>query len=413
MSSAAAWRSPYFQALRGAAADASTASELTPWLTISPDNIVTVRAPGPESGTGNTTQAAIYVAEELQCDWTKVRVEPISFNRNVREGNLYLGATGTWSTFAGAGASGEVMKTLMQAGASARERLRAAAAAQWKVPVKEIEARAGVLTHARSKRQASYGELAARAATIKLPREPEPKPREQWTLLTKQTLPMVHARSVVNGSSVYGMDVRVPGMLYAALLQCPVHGGRLKSYDFDAIKNMPGVRGVAVVDPDEPRRNLKKPAHWANTNAQAGIAVVAEHYWQARKALEKLPVTWDFGAGAQVKSTQQIYDGLYARLQTPGDDLLSDVGDAPRLLDCTRRQAPRRHLPHPVLRSRHDGAAQRHGVRHREPRRPLASGGHGAAGAGHRHRRDRRAAGEHPPSPAAGRRQLRPAGELR
>ena len=270
----------------GDAAPATPGSaELTPWLTISPDDIITVRAPGPEAGTGNTTQTAMYVAEELACDWAKVRVEPISFNRNVREKDLYLGATGIWSTFAGAGASGELMATLMQAGASARERLRASAAAQWKVPAKEIEARAGVMTHARSKREARYGELAARAATIKLPKEPATKPREQWTLLTKQTLPMVHARSVVNGSSVYGIDVRVPGMLYAALLQCPVHGGRLKSYDFDKIKNMPGVRGVAVVDPDEPRRNYKKPAHWANTSAQAGIAVVAEHYWQARKAL--------------------------------------------------------------------------------------------------------------------------------
>jgi isoquinoline 1-oxidoreductase beta subunit len=271
-----------------------------------------------------------------------VRVEPISFNRNVREGDLYLGATGIWSTFAGAGASGELMKTLLQAGASARERLRAAAAAHWKVPVKEVEADAGVLTHARSKRQASYGDLAARAATIKLPREPDPKPREQWTLLTKQTLPMVHARSVINGSSVYGIDVRVPKMLYAALLQCPVHGGRLKSYDFDTIKNMPGVRGVAVVDPDEPRRNLKKPASWANTNAQAGIAVVAEHYWQARKALEKLPVTWDFGAGAKVKATQQIYDSPVRATANSGEDLLSDVGDAPRLLDAP---GPRHSMP--------------------------------------------------------------------
>ena len=317
-----------------AALEASTLPELTPWLTIAPDNTVTVRAPGPEAGNGNTTQTAIYVAEELACDWDQMRVEPISFNRNVREGDLYLGATGIWSTFAGAGASGELMKTLMQAGASARERLRAAAAAQWKVPLKEIEARSGVMSHARSKRQASYGELAARAATIRLLKEPTPKPREQWTLLTKRTLPMLHARTVVNGSSVYGIDVRVPGMLYAALLQCPVHGGRLKSYDFDAIKNLPGVRGVAVVDPDEPRRNLKKPAYWANTNAQAGIAVVAEHYWQARKALEKLPVTWDFGAGAQVKSTQQLYDSLYTRLAKPGDDLVSDVGDAPKLLDA-------------------------------------------------------------------------------
>ena len=316
------------------AAPAIAAAELTPWIVIGADNIVTVRVPGPESGTGKSTQAAMFVAEELECDWNKVRVEPISFNRNTREGNLYLGATGIWSTFAGAGASGDVMKALMQAGASARERLRAAAAAQWKVPVADIEAQSGVLSHARTKRQATYGELASRAATIKLPTEPAPKARERWTLLTKQTLPMVHARSVVDGSSVFGIDVRVPGMLYAALLQCPVHGGRLVSYDFGKIKGMPGVRGVAVVDPAEPRRELKKPAHWANTKAQSGIAVIAEHYWQARKALEVLPVTWDFGAGAQWKTTQQIYDALYARLKEPAEDLLSDVGDAPRHTDA-------------------------------------------------------------------------------
>src|SRR5688572_19964082 len=216
---------PRAQAATEPVADA----ELTPWIVIGADNIVTVRVPGPESGTGKSTQAAMFVAEELECDWNKVRVEPISFNRNTREGNLYLGATGIWSTFAGAGASGDVMKALMQAGASARERLRAAAAAQWKVPVADIEAQSGVLSHARTKRQATYGELASRAATIKLPTEPAPKARERWTLLTKQTLPMVHARSVVDGSSVFGIDVRVPGMLYAALLQCPVHGGRLRS----------------------------------------------------------------------------------------------------------------------------------------------------------------------------------------
>ena len=103
-------------------------SELTPWIVIGADDIVTVRVPGPEAGTGSSTQAAMYVTEELGCDWNDVRVEPISFNRNTREGNLYLGATGIWSTFAGAGASGDLMKTLTQAGASARERLRAAGA---------------------------------------------------------------------------------------------------------------------------------------------------------------------------------------------------------------------------------------------------------------------------------------------
>jgi isoquinoline 1-oxidoreductase beta subunit len=111
-----------------------------------------------------------------------------------------------------------------------------------------------------------------------------------------------------------------------------VHGGRLQGYDFEKIRGMPGVRGVAVVDPDEPRRVLEKPAHWANTNAQSGIAVIAEHYWQARHALEALPVTWDLGSGTQWKTTQQIYDALHARLKEPAGDLLSDVGDAPASL---------------------------------------------------------------------------------
>ena len=128
---------------------------------------------------------------------------------------------------------------------------------------------------------------------------------------------------------------------------------------------MPGVRGVAVVDPDEPRRELKKPAHWANTKAQSGIAVIAEHYWQARKALEALPVTWDFGPGAQWKTTQQIYDALYARLKEPAEDLLSDVGDAPRSSDAADANSRRSHLPHAVLRSRHHGAAQWHRAGHR------------------------------------------------
>ncbi len=313
--------------------DESRSHELGPWILIGADHTVTVRVPGPEAGTGNTTQAALFVAEELPCDWSRIRVEPLSFNRNTREGDLYLASTGIWSTFAGAGTSDDTRKALMQAGASARERLRAAAASRWKVRVDEIELGDGRLTHARSNRSAGIGEFAALAAAVKLPREPAIKPTERWTLLGKQSRPLVHARDVVNGSSRYGIDVRVPGMLHAALLQSPVHGGRLEGHDFEKIRHMPGVRGVVVVDPDEPRRSLAKPADWANTDAQSGIAVIADHYWQARKALEALPVTWKPGAGEKWQTTQQIYDALYARLAEPAEDLLSDVGDAPRFIE--------------------------------------------------------------------------------
>jgi isoquinoline 1-oxidoreductase beta subunit len=222
---------------------------------------------------------------------------------------------------------------MLQVGASARERLRAAAASRWNVPVNEIEARAGLLIHTPTSRQARFGEMAAAAATIQLAKEPAPKPQSEWTLLRKLNPPRLHVKSVVDGSSVYGIDVCLPGMLYAALVQCPVHGGKLKRFDFEAIRHMPGVRGVAVVDPSEPRIELEKPAFWAHTTAQSGIAVVAEHYWQARKALEALPLEWDLGSGVEWKDTEQIYESVYARLDRPADEVVKETGDAPKLIE--------------------------------------------------------------------------------
>jgi isoquinoline 1-oxidoreductase beta subunit len=308
-------------------------SELTPWVVIGADDTVTVRVPCPEAGTGGMTQIPMLIAEELQCDWAKIRAEPVSFSRNAREGDLYVKQSGTWSTFAGGGHDPEVIATMLQAGASARERLRAAAAARWEVPLSEIEVRNSMLLHARTSRKARFGEMAAEAAGIRLAEEPAPKPPGQWTLLRKRHPPRLHIRSVVDGSSVYGMDIRVPGMLYAALVQCPVHGGKLRSFNFEAIRNMPGIRGVAVVDPSEPRIELQKPAFWANTAAQSGIAVVADHYWQARKALNSLTIEWDFGAGVEWKNTEQIYDAVRARLARPAQKVIKDVGNASKLIE--------------------------------------------------------------------------------
>ena len=308
-----------------------TRSELTPWIVIAADNTVTIRVPGPEAGTGGTTQICMLVAEELQCDWAQVRAEPISYRRNTREGNLYIGQTGIWSTFAGGGHEPEIITTMLQVGASARERLRMAAASRWNVAVDEIEARAGLLTHANTSRQASFGEMAAAAAVIQLAQEPTPKPPAEWTVLRKQNPPRLHVRSVIDGSSVYGIDVCLPGMLYAALVQCPVHGGKLTRFDFEAIRHMPGVMGVAVVDPSEPRIELEKPAFWAHTSAQSGIAVIAKHYWQARKAVDALPLEWAPGAGVEWKNTEQIYEAAYARLDRPADEVVKQAGHASKL----------------------------------------------------------------------------------
>jgi len=306
--------------------------ELNPWIAIARDDSVLVRTTSPESGNGVMTQIVMTVTEELHCEWSKVRVECFSPTRAAREKFAYPKQDAVTDTFAGRSTTRERMQLLLQLGASARERLRAAAAQTWNVPVSEIEAKSGTLLHKPTQRTLRFGEVAGRAAAIQLKTEPAIKPQSAWTLLGKTSLPKLNNALVVNGSAVYGIDVRLPGMLYAALMQSPAHGGKLKRYDFDAIKNMPGVRGVAVVNPDEPRKPLKKPLNGSEDRAQSAIAVVAEHYWQARQALEKLPVEWDDGPGAQWKTTEQVNEHVLARLQRTGDKVAKNAGDALQVL---------------------------------------------------------------------------------
>ncbi|MDB5423995.1 MAG: Isoquinoline 1-oxidoreductase beta subunit, partial [Phenylobacterium sp.] len=235
--------------------------------------------------------------------------------------------------FAGRSTSAGRLKPLLQAGASARERLKLAAAQTWKVPVSEVEAKESVLTHRRTGRKLRYGQVAALAATVVLDKEPTPKPRSQWTLLGKATPGKINNAAIVKGAAQYGMDVRLPNMLYAALLQSPVQGGRLKSYDFEAIRKMPGLHSVVVVDPAEPRAKLPfaAPLPISSSVAQSAVAVVADHYWQARKALEALPVVWDDGDGARWKTTEQMQDAALAACDAPGK-VATKVGDAPAAL---------------------------------------------------------------------------------
>jgi len=306
--------------------------EVGPWLTIAADDSVLVRVPIPESGNGAMTQAAMFVAEELQCDWSKTRAECISLNRDVRENDLYAGVEGTVSTFAGRSMKPATMGLLLQIGASARERLKSAAAQRWGVPTTEIEARSGVLTHKPTKQSLRFGEVAATAATITLGEEPSVKAQEDWHLLGKRAPGKLSDPLVANGSALYGIDVQLPGMLYGALMQSPVHGGKLKRYDFEAIRNMPGVVGIAVIDPSEPRKPLKTPITGPESLPQSAIAVVAEHYWQARKALEALPLEWDDGPGAQWKTTEQVNQGVLAQLEREGDKIERNEGDALQVL---------------------------------------------------------------------------------
>lgn len=320
---------------------APSAPEFTPWLSIAPDDTITVRVATPEIGNGVMTQAAMTIAEELGCDWTKVRCEFAPPARNLAEGGVYAKAGGGLAYFSGRSTSEERLKLGLQVGASARERLKMAAAQQWGVPVTEVEAAASVLTHKPSGRTLTFGQVAARAARIKLAAEPTPKPPEEWTLLGKQSVGKINNAAIVNGTAVFGIDVRLPGMLYGALKQAPVHGGKLKSYDASKVEKMPGVVAVVAIDPDTPLPELKIPFGMANSAAQHGIAVVAEHYWQAVKALEALPVEWDSGPGGQWKTTSQIYDAARAALDKPGTKVDKQAGDIsvldsqPKIVEAT------------------------------------------------------------------------------
>jgi len=308
--------------------DAIDASELSPWIEIARDDTVTMRVPTPEVGNGAMTQVAMNVAEELACDWSRVRVEFCSIQRDYLDKGVYN--SGFLPFFSGHGTDKVRMARALQIGASARERLKVAAASHWRVSVAEIEARNSVLTHVPSGRRLRYGEVAAAAAKVTLPAEPVLKPQSEWSFLGKASPGKLHAPQVVNGSAIFGIDVQVAGMVHAALMQSPVHGGKLKSHRPEAVLAMPGVRAVVIVDPAKTKGSpVPQKSTWGfgDNQAQSGVAVIADHYWQAKRALDALPVEWDIGSGTEWKTTEQMYAGARALLDTSGGTVLRNSGD--------------------------------------------------------------------------------------
>lgn len=290
-----------------AAESTKASSELSPWLSILPDDTVIVTVPTPEIGNGASTQQAMNIAEELECAWEKVRVEFASFSREYKQPGSY--AVGLQPFFGGHSTDHERMPFTLQLGASARERLKHAAAKRWNVSVDEIEARNSVLTHTPSARTLRFGEVAADAASVELAVEPATKTQSEWRLLGKKQPHKVQLPDIVRGRAVFGVDVTLPGMVYAALLQAPVHGGLLKSHDADAVLTMPGVRAVVVLDPSKtPGSPVQADATFGleGSELRSGVAVIADHYWQAKKALDALPVEWDLGLGQFWESNEKI-----------------------------------------------------------------------------------------------------------
>ena len=253
--------------------------EINAWLLIEPDDTVIIRVAQSEMGQGVFTSMPMIVAEELEADWSRIRAEFADVNRHIRENQVYQRmSTG------GSGAVRRSREYLQQAGAEARERLIRAAAVRWDVAPESCRASNGQVHHDGSGRALAYGVLAAGAAAVSLDGVAITlKTHEQFKLLG--TSPKrLDTPPKVDGSAIFGSDVRLPGMVYAAVKHCPVIGGVLKSHDASVLASRRGVlQAVALTD---------------------AVAVVADSYWRARQAVDALPVTWDYGAGAGASSAR-------------------------------------------------------------------------------------------------------------
>jgi isoquinoline 1-oxidoreductase beta subunit len=295
--------------------------EINAWLALDADGTVTVRVPHTEQGQGGLTSVAMLIAEELDVPWESIQAVFADMNRHVNDGEEYIVTTTHGSQLVR-----DQHPHIMQAGASARERLKEAAAAAWGVDRADVTARQGRLSAAGGK-TATYAEFASAAAEITLEEEPAIKSPDEWWLLG-QPIPRLDAAVKTDGSAQYAIDTRLDGMVYAAVKCCPVPWGRLVSYDFEHIKARRGV--IAAVE-------LRAvPGRTENSDMQNGVAVVADSWHRAKTALDALPIEWDFGADGEASDATQAAKAAEL-LDAPGEVSAEAGGDTLGLIVASER----------------------------------------------------------------------------
>ena len=262
-------------------ADAAETPEINAWVVIQPDDKVVIRIARSEMGQGTLTGLAQMVAEELECDWSKVTTEYPTPGENLRRKRVW-GEMGTGGS-RGIRTSHQYVR---EGGAAARMMLISAAATEWKVPAAECTASNSVVTHTPSGKKLGYGHLAAAAAKVEPPKEVPLKDPKDWKVIGKP-IHRLDTMDKLTGKQIYGIDVKLPGMLSATIKACPVHGGKLKSFDAAKAEKMPGVKKVLSVDGN-------------------AVAVVADSYWQAHTALEAVKIEWDTGKSGQVQQSDVV-----------------------------------------------------------------------------------------------------------
>ncbi len=297
---------------RAQSAAPAGAPEVNAWVVVQPDDTVVIRIARSEMGQGTLTGLAQLVAEELECDWARVRTEYPTPGQNLARKRV-------WGNFSTGGSRGirESHDYVRKGGAQARMMLVQAAADAWQVPAAQCVAAASVISHPPSGRTTRYGSVAAAAARLSPPQNIVLKDPKDWRIAGKP-LARLDTRDKLNGAQVYGADLTLPGMLNAAIRDCPVFGGKVRRYDAQAVLARPGVKKVVPV-------------------GDSALAVVADTWWHAKTALDALPIEWDEGPNARATSAQ-VAATLAAALEAPEAVVGNQAGDVVKALAGAARR---------------------------------------------------------------------------
>ena len=291
---------------------APAAAEVNAWVVVQPDDKIIIRIARSEMGQGSLTGLAQMVAEELECDWAKVSTEYPTPGQSLARKRVW----GDFSTGGSRGIRGSA-DNVRKGGAAARMMLMQAAANEWKVPVAECTVAKGVISHAASKRSTTYGKVTAAASKLSEPTDIKLKDPKDWTVIGKR-LARLDTVDKTTGRQIYGMDLKLPGMLNAAVKASPVFGGKIKSIDDAAVLKRPGVKKVLRVGDDT-------------------VVVVADTWWRAKTALDALKIEWDEGVNAKASSAS-FAETLKAGLDAKDAVVGNSVGDAPAAIASAARK---------------------------------------------------------------------------
>src|SRR5437016_5020136 len=300
--------------------------EVNAWVVIRPDDTVVIRIARSEMGQGTLTGLAQMVAEELECDWSKVKTEYPTPGQSVKRKRA-------WGDFSTGGSRGirDSHQYVREGGATARIMLIQAAANAWNVPASECSASNSVITHKRAGRKTAYGKVAGAAAKLTQPEKPTLKDPTEWKLIGK-SVKRLDTIDKLTSKQVYGFDLKLPGMLNASIKDCPVFGGKVKSYEAAKVTGMPGVRHVVKV-------------------GDSAVAVVADTWWQAKTALDALPIVWDEGPNATVSSAsiaEMLKEGLSAEQAFVGNqngDAKAAIASAAKKIEAVYAYPFQNHAP--------------------------------------------------------------------